>query len=84
MSNKIVLEQKEPIKLCLDDADDEQILKRRFLKKNMHVSKKWGLFSSEWTIDLGPGGRDIYGVNREEISVCCYGRWVNQSSWTAR
>jgi len=71
-------------KMALDDDDDDGVLKRRWISKSYAVSKQWHLFSSEWCIDFRPGGRDMFGVNKEEICVSEYGQCVNNNSWSAK
>jgi hypothetical protein len=71
-------------KVCLDDEDDAQVLKRRFLQKNYTISRQWGHFSSEWCVDFRPDGRDMFGVSNCEFHTSLQGSLVNQESWGVR
>lgn len=69
------------VKLPLDDDGDNQVFKRRFLNKNYHISGSWMNFSSEFCIDLSPGGRDMFGVSNEEYCTSEESNMVNKREY---
>lgn len=72
---------KRKIILPLDDDLEDVVYKRRFLKKDHHISRYWSNFSTEHALDLSSRETVALGVNKGEYSVCQYGVMVNSCGW---